>query len=88
MLTAAEARKLSKPERTLLRDSATLEKLIVQAAKTGETSIRVPYEMCEFDGYSAKFIVEGLQQHLEKCGYVITTEECHQFVDFWIKVSW
>ncbi len=87
MLTAAEARKLSKPKRTLEQDSATLEKLIVQAAKEGYTFIRVPYEMCEFNGYSAKFIAEGLEQHLEKCGYVLKLKE-RQFVDLWIEVSW
>lgn len=95
MLTAMEVRysmkKHVKKHPTLEQDSATLEKLIIQAAKAGKTSIRVPDEMCEFKGYSAKFIAEGLYELLIEKGYVVDTmAEDRRFVgiDVWIEVSW
>ena len=89
MMTAAEAQKLMKKHRDITEDKAILERLISRAAKSGYSSIRVPHKMCEFNGYSAKFLAKGLYELLIEKGYTISTEsEDLQFVNVWIKVSW
>ena len=66
-----------------------LNELILVAINKNKTSIRVPYDMCIVDAYSAKFKHPDVQKTLIELGYnVIVKSEDLQFVDVWIEVSW
>lgn len=89
MLSANDARILSNKRRDLRKDLSEIERLIREAALRGDRSIRVPYEMCDFDGYSGTFVADGLSQILLDNGYAIRVKNNErQFVDVWIEVSW
>jgi len=87
MISAKEAKVLSgKPLEEILRE---LEEMIVAAAESGETKIRVPYDFCKFNGYSAKFKHSEVEPKLVELGYKVhTRSEDLQFVDVWIEISW
>lgn len=88
IITAEEARKLD-PAIQLEADLELLDKLIREAAEDGKTKIRIPYNMCVFDGWSAKFKSPLLENTLVKAGYKLATKsENRQFVDLWIELSW
>lgn len=87
LITAKEARELSAvPTEEMIIE---INKMIVSAANKGERKIRIPYEYCEFKGYSAKFKRPEVEKALVNVGYnVYTQSEERQFVDVWIEVSW
>ena len=87
MISAEEAKNLSgKPIAEVLRQ---LEENIIKAAEAGLTSIRVPYDLCSFNGYSAKFKNSEVEKTLTELGYKIhTRSEDRQFVDVWMEISW
>ena len=88
IITADQARALD-PAIRLEADLQLLDKLIREAAEAGETKIRIPFNMCEFKGWSAKFKSPLLENTLVKAGYKLTTKsEDRQFVDLWIELSW
>lgn len=88
MITAKEAIKLSNTP-TLEDALATLEVLIVTAAKKGKRKIRVPYGLVNIDGYSCEFKAQGVSDELEKLGYLVEYRyEESQFVDIYLEVCW
>lgn len=87
MITAKEARGLApmKLDETLER----MDSIIRNAAEKGQTSARVPYDLCNINGYSASFKSLGAEEALEDAGFSLETRnEDRQFVDVWIEVSW
>lgn len=89
MISAKEARNIVDNIRNRDDDIAVLNKLIESAAKNGKTSIRVPYEMTDHNGYAQWFKAKGLEEALVDLGYTIVHKaEDGQFVDLWIEVSW
>lgn len=83
-----EARHLD-PNLRLNSDLQQLDQLIRNAAEKGNTKIRVPYDLCEINGYSARFKAQGLESLLADAGYRVEIRFDHQqFVDVWIEVSW
>jgi hypothetical protein len=88
ILSAKEARQLD-PSLRLASDLQLLDQMIRKAAVKGETQIRVPYDMCDINGYSAHFKAAGLEAALVEAGYRVETRDlASQFVDVWIEVSW
>jgi hypothetical protein len=88
ILSAKEARQLD-PSLRLSSDLQLLDQMIRKAAVKGETKIRVPYDMCDIDGYYARFKAGGLEAALVEAGYrVETRDQASQFVDVWIEISW
>jgi hypothetical protein len=88
ILSATEARQLD-PSLRLASDLQLLDQVIRKAAVKGETQIRVPYDLCEINGYSARFKAQGLEEALVEAGYRVETRDvASQFVDVWIEVSW
>ena len=88
ILSAKEARQMD-PSLRMSSDLELLDQMIRKAAVKGETTVRIPYELCDFNGYSARFKAPGLEEELTGAGYrVETRSEDRQFVDVWIEVSW
>ncbi len=89
MINAEEARKISRNFRNKDDDLFVLGELIEAAAKKGQTSIRVPYEMSDHKGYEQWLKADGLEDALKQLGYKVDSRsEDFQFVDLWIEVSW
>jgi hypothetical protein len=88
IISAMEARQLD-PSLRLSSDLELLDQMIRKAAVKGETAVRVPYDLCDFNGYSARFKAAGLEAALNGAGYHVETLSLdRQFVDVWIEVSW
>lgn len=88
IISAIDARHLD-PNLRMNSDLEQLDQLIRTAAAEGKTAIRVPYNLCKFDGHSAWFRAPSLESRLADAGYqVVTRSEDRQFVDVWIEVSW
>jgi hypothetical protein len=86
MITAEEARKLYRDPKD---DLEILDKLIRKAASKGETSIRVPYDLVETNGYSINFKLSEVEVALGNAGFTLNIKSAdRQFVDVWIEVSW
>lgn len=89
MIDAKEARKITDSIQSKAENILRLETLIKAAASQGKTSIRVPYDMVERDGYNQWLKADGLEDELRMLGYIINAKvEDGQFTDFWIEVSW
>lgn len=88
MITADEARALN-PQHARDAYLTQLGFMIEEAAKAGSFSLRVPYVMCEANGYDAKFKAPGIEEALVEAGFLVQarSEEC-QFVDVWLEISW
>lgn len=87
LITADEAREISiMPAAEMLSE---IDKRIREAAEKGNREIRVPYDYCIFNGYSAKFKRPQVEEALVAAGYNVSTRsDDRQFVDVWIEVSW
>lgn len=87
LITADEAREISiMPAAEMLSE---IDKRIRKAAENGEREIRVPYDYCIFNGYSAKLKRPQVEEALVSAGYNVSTRsDDRQFVDVWIEVSW
>jgi len=73
------------------QDLQTLDRMIRDAARKGETSIRVPHIMCILSGHSVKFKIPALEEEFRKAGYGVTTKtidhnDCRNVLA--IEISW
>lgn len=88
MITADEARKLD-PSVERLATMEKLDVLIREAAEKGLRKIRVPFPLCNANGYHIEFKAPGVEDELIAHGFQVTPHsEERQFVDVWIEISW
>jgi hypothetical protein len=88
IISAIEARQMD-PSLRLTSDLQLLDQMIRKAAVKGKTTVRVPYDMFDVNGYSARFKAPKLEAALIGAGYRVETQSAdRQFVDVWIEVSW
>jgi hypothetical protein len=91
LIPAADARQMN-PDAAVFRWIDEINTMIIGAATTGKTFIRVPYELTEIGNGGARWKgVVGARVHdlLKEAGYKLESHwEERQFVDAYITIKW